>query len=32
MKDFMRDKEAEVNALEKLYKETKLEEENNMKR
>ena len=32
MKEFMKDKEAEQNELEKLYKETKLEEEMNLKR
>lgn len=32
MKDFMRDKEAEQNELEKLYKETKQEEEQNLKK
>jgi len=32
MKEYMKEKEAEQNELEKLYKETKIEEETNLKK
>jgi hypothetical protein len=32
MKEFMKEKEAEQNELEKIYKETKIEEEANLKK